>query len=121
MAKHGVCHIEWASTDLKRAQAFYGGLFGWKFESWGSEEGYSMFQDGSGVGGALMKVDKVTPGKSPVVYIEVPEIEPYLKKAKELGGKVATPKTLIDPKVGWFAQLTDPDGNSVGLFQGPAK
>ena len=118
MAKHGVCHIEWAVTDLKRAQGFYSGLFGWKFESWGEE--YTVFKSPN-IDGGLMKVDKVSSGKSPVIYIEVPEIESYAKKAKELGGKVTVPKTQINPSVGWFAHLTDPDGNLVGLFQGPSK
>lgn len=63
-----------------------------------------------------MKADKVTPGASPVVYVEVEEIEPYLEKAKELGGGVAVPKTEI-PTLGWFAHLKDPDGNLVGLFR----
>ena len=42
-----------------------------------------------------MKVDEVRPGESPRVYVEVEEIEPYLEKAKQLGGGVAVPKTEI--------------------------
>lgn len=115
LPKHTICHIEWSSTDLNRSKAFLGGLFGWKFESWGDE--YLLFQPPSGVNGGIMKVKKVQPGQSPVVYIEVEEIEPYIKKAKELGGKVAVPKTEI-PNVGWHVHLVDFDGNIVALFQG---
>ena len=115
MGKHGVCHIEWASTDLKRTQAFYGGLFGWKFEPWGEE--YVMFKAPDGIGGGFAKAKEVQSGQSPAVYVQVDEIEPYLKKIKDRGGKLTVPKTLIDPNMGWFAHLTDPDGNLVGLFQ----
>jgi len=114
MAKHAICHVEWSSTDLERTRAFLSGLFGWEFQAWG--EDYLVFTPPEGVEGGIMKVDEVHPGASPLVYIEVEEIEPYLERAKELGGGVAVPKTEI-PTVGWFAHLTDPDGNVVGLFQ----
>lgn len=118
MAKHSICHVEWSSTDLKRAKTFFVGLFGWKFEDWG--ESYTLFNPPEGVGGGIAKVEKVNPACSPVVYTQVDEIEPYLGRAKEFGGGVAVPKTEI-PTVGWFAHLTDPDGNVVGLFQGGCK
>jgi predicted enzyme related to lactoylglutathione lyase len=115
MTKNAICHIEWSSTNLERTKTFLSGLFGWKFEPFGEE--YLIFSTPKGVGGGIQKVDEVHPGESPSVYIDVDEIEPYLEKANELGGGVAIPKTEI-PKVGWFAHLTDPDGNIVGLVQG---
>lgn len=114
MAKHTVCHIEYSSADPERTKAFLSGLFEWKFEPWGGD--YLVFNPPEGPGGGIMKVDEVHPGKSPVVYIEVEEIEPYLKKAKTLGGGVAVPKTEIS-NMGWYAHLTDPDSNVVGLYQ----
>lgn len=119
MGKHGICHVEWSSTDLKKTQHFYGGLFGWKFDPWGEE--YVLFKAPDGIGGGFMKMKKVTPGESPRVYVEVAEIEPYLTKAKDLGGQVTAAKTQIDPSVGWYAHLSDPDGNLVGLFQSAGK
>ncbi len=62
-------------------------------------------------------MNEVHPGESPAVYVDVDEIEPYLQKVKVLGGGVAVPKTEI-PTLGWYAHLTDPDGNIIGLFQG---
>jgi predicted enzyme related to lactoylglutathione lyase len=89
-------------------------LFGWEFKAWGDD--YMLFDLPEGPDGGIMKVDKVETGKSPYIYIEVDEIESYLKKAKKLGGGVDKPKTEI-PEVGWYAHLTDPDGNIVGIFQ----
>jgi predicted enzyme related to lactoylglutathione lyase len=37
MGKHAICHVEWASTNLRRTQKFYGGLFGWMFKPWGEK------------------------------------------------------------------------------------
>ncbi|MBU7014011.1 MAG: VOC family protein [Theionarchaea archaeon] len=113
--KHTICHIEWSSTDLERTKKFLSGLFEWEFEYWG--ENYLLFSPPEGVGGGIAQVENVNPGDSPLIHVEVDEIEPYLEKAKQLGGCVAAPKTEI-PTVGWYAVLTDPDGNLVGLFQG---
>jgi predicted enzyme related to lactoylglutathione lyase len=115
MARHTICHVEWACTDLQRAKTFYGGLFDWSFTPWGEE--YLMFRTpDQGIGGALMSVPRVQAGNSPLVYVLVDTIEPYLDQAKKLGGGVAVPKTEI-PTIGWFAHLTDPDGNTLGIFQ----
>lgn len=118
MENHSICHIEFSVTDLEKSEAFYGGLFEWKFERWG--ENYSMFTTPNEPGGALMKDEKVNPGQSPVIYILVDDIEPYLEKARELGGNVCHPTSEI-PNVGWFAIISDPDKNVVGLFKGLPK
>jgi hypothetical protein len=119
MSKHTICHVEWPSTDFKKTQSFFGGLFGWKFEGWG--DNYLMFTGPTGgINGGFTKVNKVQPGNSACIYIQVDNIDPYLKKTKELGGKVTVDKMEIDPNIGWMAHLADTDGNLVGLFQ-PAK
>jgi len=114
MKNHSICHIEWQSSNLSKTRSFLFSLFGWKFKPYGME--YLMFTPPDGVGGGIMKVKKVMAGASPVVYVLVNKIEPYLAKARKLGGKVAVPKTEI-PKMGWFAYLKDRDGNLYGLFQ----
>jgi len=118
MEKHSICHIEWSSTNLEKTKEFLMGLFGWKFEPWG--EDYLVFTPPEGTAGGIMKAKEVKPGASPVVYVEVDEIEPYLSKSKALDGGATVPKTEI-PTLGWFAHLTDPDGNIVGLFQAKEK
>jgi len=119
MAKHSFCHIEWTVTNLERARKFYGGLFDWTFEAWG--ENYLMFNTpAKDLGGGFELKSAVQAGASPVVYIDVEDIEPYLEKAVALGGSVMTPKGDI-PNIGWYAIIKDPDGNAVGLFQGLPK
>lgn len=115
MTKNTFCHIEWTTTDLERTKNLLSGLFGWEFESWGEE--YMIYKTPKGVGGGILKAEKVEPGKSPYVYVDVDEIEPYLQKALELGAEIDVPKTEI-PEVGWYAHIKDSDGNVYGIVQG---
>jgi len=114
MSANAICHVEWSCTDLERAKAFLWGLFGWEFQEF--TEDYMVFSAPGGPGGGICKVADVKAGASPTVYVEVEAIEPMLEEAAELGGAVAAPKAEI-PGVGWFAHITDPDGNIIGLFQ----
>ena len=114
MAKNTFCHVEFQSTDLKRSQAFYEGLFEWTFRDFGGD--MIVFGLGDQHLGGLQKAEKVTPGNSPSVWIEVDSIENYLAKAPTVGGAVLGPKQPV-PSVGFSAMIADPDGNPVGLVQ----
>ena len=114
MTKNAICYIEWFCTDLGRTKAFLAGLIDWHFEP--SGEDYFITRAPAGPGGGIQKVDDVQPGASPVVYVEVDEIEDYLRRTKELGGVVAVGKSVI-PTLGWYALIKDPDGNTIGLYQ----
>ena len=113
MVKHSVCHFEWSSTDLERTREFLNGLFDWDLKPYGDD--YMVFDPPEGPGGGIMKVDKVEPGKSPFIYIEVEEIDPYLERAQELGGEIDVPRTEIPS--GWYAHVKDPDRNIIGIFE----
>lgn len=114
---NSICHIEIMTTDLDRAKRFYSELFGWKISAWKGSLDYLLFETGKEPGGGFQRVDKVNPGDGILLYIQVEEIEKYLNKAKELGGKVLKDNTEI-PNVGWFGLFSDPDGNVVGVFKG---
>jgi predicted enzyme related to lactoylglutathione lyase len=114
MAKNCICHVEWSTTDLEQEKAFLWGLFGWEFQPF--SESYMLFSAEGGMGGGIMKVERVQAGQSPTVYVEVEAIEPFLEQVVELGGSVAVPKSPI-PGMGWFAHIADFDGNVFGLFQ----
>jgi predicted enzyme related to lactoylglutathione lyase len=75
-----------------------------------------VFDTPEGQSGGIMNVDKVEPGKSPYIYIEVDDIDTYLERAKALGGGVDVPRTEI-PQVGWYAHVTDQDRNIYGLLE----
>lgn len=114
MALHTLCWLEFGVSNLERAKKFYGGLFNWEFNDWGP--GYISFKPSEGIGGGLFETSEIKSGGSPLIYYEVEEIEPYLKKVADLGGKIEKGKTEI-PNMGWYALLNDPDGNIVGIFK----
>lgn len=113
--KNAFCHIEIMTTNLKRAEKFYGDLFEWKIQSGMMGEKYSLYETPQAPGGGIAEMPQVNPGDSIMVYVEVDDLPAYLKKAESLGGKQVTPKTDI-PNIGWYGVLADPDGNKMGLF-----
>jgi predicted enzyme related to lactoylglutathione lyase len=109
-------HFEIPVDNPDRAEAFYGDIFGWKFQRYeGAPSYYGMAttgEDGVGINGALFQR-----GETKVVSLtmEVDSIEDSLSKITEKGGKVLQGKTAI-PSMGWFANCLDPEGNQFGLF-----
>ena len=116
MPKNAICHFEIAVKDAKKAAASYEKLFGWKM-NFDMGDDYVLFQPADGVGGALSKTKDHAPASGITIYVDVDDIEGYLKKAVSLGGKEIRPKSDI-PGVGWFGLFADPDGNVIGLFTG---
>lgn len=49
-------------------------------------------------------------------YVQVDDLDAYLKKAESLGGRTVVPPTEI-PNMVTFAMFADPDGNAVGLIK----
>jgi predicted enzyme related to lactoylglutathione lyase len=48
--------------------------------------------------------------------VDVDDVAAYLEKAKALGGKTLVPPVEIP--TGTFAWMQDPEGNTVGLWEG---
>ena len=109
-----IAHVEIPSTDLDRSSLFFNKIFDWKFRAFGN--GYLLFNNQKGIMVGLRKVDNVETGDTTVFHVNIKDIDDVLKKAKENGGKVKREKTVI-PAMGWYALLTDPDGNTIGLYQ----
>ncbi|EQB63212.1 MAG: hypothetical protein RBG1_1C00001G0791 [candidate division Zixibacteria bacterium RBG-1] len=119
---NSICHIEIMTTDLKKAEKFYSDLFGWKVNSDAMGDGkYSLFEAPKPPHGGIAKVDKVNPGNNLIFYVEVSDIPGTLTRAESLGAKTVTPKTEINPEVGWFGNFRDLDGNLIGLYTGAQK
>lgn len=73
--------------------------------------------DMKNVSGAIVKGEHRKPGTGGVlIYFNGGEdLNIPLSKVEEAGGKVIFPKTLIMPEAGYFAILTDSEGNKVAL------
>jgi predicted enzyme related to lactoylglutathione lyase len=124
---HTIVHFEIPADQPERAVKFYRELFGWKIDRYeGAEVGmeYWMLQtvptdaEGMptrpGVNGGLMR--RMFPGQALVNYIAVPNVDEFVKKAERLGAKVLMGKHPV-PGMGWFAQLSDTEGNVFAIWE----
>jgi uncharacterized protein len=109
-----VVHFEIGCKDSEKAQAFYGGLFGWTFSAYGPA---AMISTGSemGINGHINSLGH-EPHNYVTVYGMVEDLEASIRMAEELGGKSLVPPTEV-PGMGAFAWVADPEGNIVGLWK----
>ncbi|WP_206446792.1 VOC family protein [Agrococcus sp. KRD186] len=116
MAHGDITHIEIPVGDFARSTEFYRSLFGWQIAEMEGFEGYPMFQAPNGVSGGAL-TERAEGFTQPRSMVEVDSIDEALEQAKAQGGSVEVEKTEITP-TSWWALLTDPDGNHIGLFEG---
>ncbi len=113
-----IVHFDLPADDTKRAQAIYGDLFGWTFETaQGVPMEYHLIAtrnlDGSpGLAGGMGP--RGAPDQQIVIYIGVPSVKTYLERVTALGGSIIMPRTPI-PGVGSLAICEDTEGNRFGL------
>ncbi|MET1008393.1 MAG: VOC family protein [Propionibacteriaceae bacterium] len=123
---HPVVHFEIIGTAPDKLRDYYGGLFGWQFDtpspvagevSDGDQYGFLELvtaPDGSGIRGGVGG----GPGRTPhsIFYVAVPDVEAALTRAEELGGSrtlgpVTSPNGLV------IGQFLDPEGTAIGVAQ----
>ena len=120
--KNAISWFEIPTTQLDQAQAFYEAVLGsaMRRESMGPSKGavfsYDMATDG--VGGALM-MGPTAPAKSAggtLIYLDAsPSLDAALERTVAAGGQIALSRQALPPGMGFFAHITDLDGNRVGL------
>jgi uncharacterized protein len=103
-------------AELARAKQFFNAVFGWTFTSFGQDEEYAGVESGGALVGGLYKAQTGTPGAPGVrVYVLVTDLEATLTAVEAAGGTVTKPRTFIAEGMGWWAEITDPDGYWLGL------
>lgn len=116
---HGFGHVEIPTTNFKKAQKFFGTVFGWTFKE-DPALGMVLFRAGTQPNGGFYLVKKM-PKKGQVnVYIEVEDIDAKLKEIRKARGKVLVKKTPVRD-MGWLAQFATPDGCYLSLWQSAAQ
>ncbi len=104
-------HLEIPAGNTAKAKEFWGGLFGWRFQSFeGSPTEYLMTQFSDAQGGAIMEADGDKRG--PRVYFDVDDINAGAARVGELGGEVGDPMPV--PTWGGSRLCTDLEGNDFG-------
>jgi predicted enzyme related to lactoylglutathione lyase len=119
-----VVHFEMPADDLDRAQGFYQEAFGWQVNPI-PQLNYSLVsttpvddqgqptEPGAINGGMLRRGSPVT---SPVITVEVDDIDRALMKIEELGGKTMVGRQAV-ADMGFSAYFADSEGNVVGLWE----
>ncbi|MBI3828352.1 MAG: VOC family protein [Planctomycetes bacterium] len=109
-----ICHVEVPAPDMKKAVAFYGKLFGWKFTPMPGTGTYTLFQTGT-VGGGLA-ADMEVAEKGVNLILKVENIDAKLRAIEASGGKTVQGKTKISADHGYFALFKDPNGVRMGVW-----
>lgn len=111
-----VIHWEIVGEDAAALQGFYSALFDWKISA-DNPMNYGLVETGGegGINGGIYTTEREVPRLT--IYVQVDDLQAYLDKAEELGGKTVIPPTPI-PGVGAFAMFSDPEGTVLGLFTG---
>lgn len=104
-------------TDLEKGVAFYSAVFDWKMivADMGPNK-TATFSDAQNQVGGHLYPGIPAPGTGPTVHIALPDtLEDGMARCTAAGGTLVG--SAIEIPVGRFHYATDPDGNSIGLFE----
>ncbi|HEX7663187.1 MAG TPA: VOC family protein [Polyangiaceae bacterium] len=111
---------ELATTDAKKAAAFYSELCGWKIteSDMGGGMIYRLLNVGSKQIGGMYEMRPEQKGMPSTWtgYVSVDDVDAAAKKAKDAGGTVLMEPTDI-PNVGRFATIKDKEGAITNAFK----
>jgi uncharacterized protein len=95
-----VVHFEIPADDMARAKKFYRDMFGWELVDIPGMDYVivhtvavdkdNMPLESGAINGGITK--RIPTEKNPVIVIDVPSIDDYVKKIVKAGGKVVAPK-----------------------------
>lgn len=116
MAHGDITHIDIPVDDFDAAKNFYSTLFGWQFVAYPGFEDYPMWRAPNNIsgGGLAPRSDDFSQPRS---YVEVDSIDQVLEQVTGVGGAVLQPKQTISD-TSWWAVVSDPAGNAIGLYEG---
>ena len=91
-----------------------------RLENMGLSEGavFAYDQGADGTGGALMCGPTAPPPGTggTLIYLDAsPSLDAALARVTKAGGRIAAPRQALPSGMGFFAHITDLDGNRVGL------
>lgn len=119
-----VVHFEIPYDDGDRARAFYAAAFGWSVMNM-PEMSYTMVSTGPTselgppsepgfINGGMLQ--RESPFGSPIITVDVEDIEVALEQIGTLGGTTVSAKQAV-ADMGFAAYFKDPEGNLMGLWQ----
>ena len=116
--RHAVVWTEIPVTDLAAGMKFYEALTGNPLmlnEAGPNPMADFKTADPTGVAGHLYVGKPAPKGTGPTIHMLVGPLEAAMERCNAAGGQTMGPIITIPP--GRFCYATDPDGNSLGLFE----
>jgi predicted enzyme related to lactoylglutathione lyase len=112
------CWIDLTSSDIERAQDFYGTIFGWTFESHGSEYGgyITAAKDGHQVAGLMANNPEMGIPDNWGTFFRTADVNASVSAATAAGGSCFMGPMEV-PAKGHMSLATDPSGAVFGLWQ----
>lgn len=106
--------------NMDRAQKFYETVLGQALrrEAMGPQTLAVFDSAQAGVGGCLLAGAEVPAPSATgsLVYLNAkPSLDAALARVEAAGGRITTPKVQLPGDMGYFAHMTDTEGNRVGL------
>ena len=126
MKKNSVVHFEIYADDPDKLVKFYTSLFDWTIERMPGMD-YRLIKtvetnakgmplQAGGINGGILKRPAGYEGHTWINYVNVASLEAAIDRAQKLGATVMKEKSPV-PGMGWFAMLTDPQGNPFAIWQ----
>jgi len=111
-----LCWNELATTDVRRAERFFGELLGWGYR--GSDGGYTFIENAGSRNGGMREQTEQEQGTPPswLPYFTVEDADDSARRAERLGGRRLVPTT--QHPIGRSAVITDPQGAAFAVLEG---
>jgi len=126
MKKNPVVHFEIYADDPEKLGQFYTSLFDWALEPIAGmdyvliktvdTDKQGMPTQPGGSNGGMMKRPAGFESRCWMNYVLVDSVDSTVERAQKLGAALMKGKSAI-PGMGWFAMLSDPQGNVFALWQ----
>jgi hypothetical protein len=111
-------HFELIADDRANLRRFFTKLFGWSTEEFPGMEYAMLLTASPGINGGMGAASPEVP-RGLAVYVQVDDVDGYLREAKSLGASKVLQEPYDVPGVGRFAVFLDPEGNRIGLWKVP--
>lgn len=120
MIRNALTWFEIPVADFNRARVFYNRIFDYVMPvetSQGRRTGFLLFEQGRGIGGAIVEAENYLPSTHGVrVYLNGgKDLNKILARVELAGGKIEIPKVLYSEDIGFIAAFIDTEGNRIGL------
>lgn len=127
--KNAISWFEIPAIDIDRAQKFYEAVFEINMQTmdFGTTKmrAFPLDNPMDGVGGTIIDsggFHKPSLTDGPMLYLNGnPDVQIFLDRAVNAGGKILQPKTEISPEYGYMAIFEDTEGNRIALHSVPEK